>query len=72
MIPVRTGSRWMCVAAGQPKRTHTVISTAGGTVITWSDPSPNEGTHEGVESFKGSIEQFKQMFALCNGGKTEC
>lgn len=69
-IPIKRNSRWMCIAAGQPKRIHTVIETAGNTVTTWSDPS-TEAT-EGGESFHGTTTLFKSLFALCNGGNTEC
>lgn len=69
-IPINRNSRWMCIAAGQPKRIHTVIETAGNTVTTWSDPS-TEATECG-ESFHGTTTQFKSLFALCNGGNTEC
>lgn len=69
-IPIKRNSRWMCIAAGQPKRIHTVIETAGDMVTTWSDPS-TEAT-EGGESFHGTTTLFKSLFALCNGGNTEC
>lgn len=69
-IPILRNSRWMCIAAGQPKRIHTVIETDGNTVTTWSDPS-TEAT-EGGESFHGTTTLFKSLFALCNGGNTEC